>query len=323
MAHQFESGVFFGASAWHGLGTTLEESDPRRRSVQGTIEASGLDWSVSRYPTQIADDETVPEELRGAKIPDRFSIVRDSDLSILGNVGPTYRMLQNSEMFGWFQPFLDSNQCEFETAGSLAGGSIVWILARLCQDDIEVRRNDKVRPYLMLSSSHDGSQATRVGFTPIRIVCANTLAAAHQGKRNIISVKHTDSQHEALEVVRETMDIVNSTFRTTAEQYRRMAQSGISEKQLAKFAMDCLDIKEDDTKVSTQKRNQLQRIVELALYGKGQTGELTAWTAYQGLTEWISHERSKKADKRLQSLWFGSSAELNAKAFASALALAS
>jgi phage/plasmid-like protein (TIGR03299 family) len=323
MAHYFHSGVFYGEGAWHGLGTTLEASDPRRRNVEGTIQAAGMDTEVIKVPLATSRNGDVPEPARGRLIPDRFAIVRTSDWQYLGCVGEQYRCLQNREMFQWFQPFLDSGACEFETAGSLCDGRVVWVLARLCQDDIVVKDKDTVRPYLLLSSSHDGSMATRVGFAPIRVVCWNTLSYAHQvAESKLLKVKHTENQQKALEAVRDTMDLVHAEFRATAEQYRRLAEAGITEQQLAKYSLDVLGVKEDET-ISTRTENQLRRIVQLALGGRGAPRELTAWSAYQGLTAWISHERQKNHAKRLESLWFGDSAKMNARAYELALALAS
>ena len=75
-----------------------------------------------------------------------------------------------------------------------------------------------------------------------------------------------------------------------------------------------------------KKAKQLDRIVSLALHGRGNNpGELTAWSAYNGVTEWTSHFRTPSASvsARQKSLWFGTSAGTNRKALELALALAS
>ena len=56
---------------------------------------------------------------------------RTSDGKVLGIVGPRYAVLQNKDAFGWFQPFLDAKEAALHTAGSLRGGSRIWVLAKL------------------------------------------------------------------------------------------------------------------------------------------------------------------------------------------------
>jgi phage/plasmid-like protein (TIGR03299 family) len=96
--------------------------------------------------------------------------------------------LQNDQAFQFFDPFVSSGLVTLETAGSLREGKRVWILARIAENsDVGIVGDDIVRKYLLLSNSHDGTTAVRVGFTPIRVVCANTLAmAVRNGQSQLI-----------------------------------------------------------------------------------------------------------------------------------------
>ena len=94
MAHEFESGFFVTEPAWHGLGVVLQ--DPP--TVQEAITAAGLDWKVELRRLTMPD---------GREVPNR-AVVRSTDESLLGVVGPDYEPLQNSDALAWFQPFVDS-----------------------------------------------------------------------------------------------------------------------------------------------------------------------------------------------------------------------
>ena len=94
---------------------------------------------------------------------------------MLGIVGPRFAVLQNKDAFGWFQPFLDAKEAALHTAGSLRGGSRIWVLAKLNRDPLVIAAGDEVEKFILLSHGHDGRLAVRGGFTPIRVVCQNTL----------------------------------------------------------------------------------------------------------------------------------------------------
>lgn len=194
MAHEIEWMAFFGKTPWHGLGTALDEAD--LYDWRRTCEKAGLNWDVELAPLVTADTS--------AKVAYR-AVRRKSDSRIFGVVGPRFCPLQNRDAFKWFQPFLDAREAALHTAGSLCHGSRLWLLAKLNRDPVVIAPGDEVEKFILLSHGHDGSLAVRVGFTPIRVVCANTLALSHcSDTSKLIRVKHSASLDENLENIRET-----------------------------------------------------------------------------------------------------------------------
>ena len=320
MSHKFESGLFFGERAWHGLGTTLPENHEARKSVDESIKLAGLDWEVEKVDLFAkADADVMPY----VKAPSHQAVVRTSDKSILGVVGNRYQCLQNREQFQWFQPFLDSGECVFETCGSLKGGALVWVLAKLCRDDIDVGGGDTVRKYLLLSSSHDGSQATQVGFNPIRVVCWNTLSAAlRSGGKSMLKIRHTANQGNALAEVRKTINLIDQSFEATAVQYRRLAAAGVNKSDLRKYVKIVLELPEDEKAISTRQKNIVDEIVKLCVSGVGNDGK-SAWSAYNGLTQYVTHNYGRTAENRLRAAWYGEGRKLIDRGLEVALQLAS
>ncbi|MGH7072235.1 MAG: DUF932 domain-containing protein, partial [Acetobacteraceae bacterium] len=209
MPHEIESLAYFGTTPWHGLGTPLTDDD--LYDWTRTCEKSGLDWSVELTPLVTADTQAAVAHK---------AVRRTSDGRVLGVVGPRYTALQNQDAFKWFQPFLDAKEAALHTAGSLREGSRIWVLAKLNREPLVVAPGDEVEKFILLSHGHDGSLAVRVGFSPIRVVCANTLALAHGSDASkLIRIKHTKDVLENLANVREVMDVANAAFETTAEQY--------------------------------------------------------------------------------------------------------
>lgn len=310
MSHEFESGLFFEQGAWHGLGVTLDADSPVRRNAADAIATAGMDWGVATHP--------IYDHNRNV-IDSHKAVIRDSDQKVLGVVKNRYRCLQNREIFNWFQPFIDEGGCQFETCGSLKGGSVVWVLATLAMNDLEVGQ-DKIKPYLQFSSSHDGSQVTRIGFVPIRTVCWNTLSANLCNKESqLLRIPHTESQHVALHKVRDIINLATQTFEATVEDCRKLVACKVNREDVREYVRVVFEFA-DDEKISTRSANVLKHVTDLCYVGVGNSGE-TAWDAYNGVTQYLTHEAGRSADTRLQSLWFGENKDRTDRALRLALEL--
>lgn len=314
MAHEIETMAFFQKAPWHGLGTALEQSD--LYDWQKTCEKAGLSWGVELVPLVTADAQ--------AKVTHK-AVRRTTDGRTLGVVGPRYTPLQNNDAFGWFQPFLDAKEAALHTAGSLRHGSRIWVLAKLNRTPLVVAQGDEVEKFILLSHGHDGSLAVRVGFTPVRVVCQNTLSMAHGSDASkLIRVKHTRDVHENLANIREIMDVANSEFEATAEQYRLLARKSINQADLRRYVKNVFKVEEEE-EGSTRLKNIMEQVIELAEAGRG--NELpsvrnTLWTAYNGVSEWLGYQRGNSQDNRLNSLWFGDGANINRHALEVAVEMA-
>jgi phage/plasmid-like protein (TIGR03299 family) len=335
MSHEVENMFYVGQTPWHGLGIKLEAAPTTREA----IVAAGLDWTVGLKALQTVDGVAVSHR----------ATYRESDGSILGVVGPTWRPLQNAEAFSFFDPFVTSGEARLDTAGSLSEGRRVWILAQLNKDPsvIVPRSDDVVRKFVLLSNSHDGSLAIKVGFTPIRVVCANTLAMAHDSRKsNLLRIRHTKNSVDALEAVRDAMNLVNQAFEATADQYRFLASKGVVEADLKAYVNRVFapnrvaenaaakrktglvlatapvvheaEFIEDDVLGADELKSRVYpRVRQLFENGRGNALPGVAgtfWGAYNAIAEYLAYERGSDAGKRLNESWLGSGAALNARA---------
>ena len=313
MPANVESMFYTGAEPWHGLGEKLEEAP----TISEAIEASGLNWEVGVKDLVTKDGYDVPAR----------ATYRKTDNSILGVVGPRYVPLQNTDAFDWFQPFIDKGECSLHTGGSLSDGQKVWVLAQLNRDPSEIVKGDDVQKFILLSNSHDGTTSIRVGYTPIRVVCVNTLAAAHKkGVSQMLRIRHTASSKNALDNVRDIMDNINMQFEATAEQFRFLASRDFNQKDVQKYVkvlLGCENTHEDDLKTRT--RNTIRKVMQTIEGPKqnlpGVRG--TWWAAYNGFNEYLNFEKGRTTNNRMESLWFGQAGTLNERALALATEYAS
>jgi phage/plasmid-like protein (TIGR03299 family) len=315
MAHKIETMAYFGELPWHRLGTALEEAD--LYDWPSASRKAGLDWEVELVSLVTADEKQ-------SKV-DHRAVRRTSDDKVLGVVGPRYAPLQNKDAFAWFQPFLDAQEAALHTAGALRQGSRIWVLAKLNREPLVIAEGDEVEKFLLLSHGHDGSLAVRCGFTPVRVVCANTLAMAHGSNASkLIRVKHTKDVLENLANVREIMDLANQEFEATAEQYRLLARKSINQADLRRYVKKVFKV-EDDQDTGTRLANIMEEVMALAEAGRGNnlpSVRGTYWSAYNGVSEWLTYSRGRSDDNRINSLWFGESAVTNRHALEVALDMA-
>ena len=304
MPANVETMFYAGATPWHGLGEKLEDAP----TISEAIEASGLNWEVGTKDLVTVDGQPVPAR----------ATYRKSDDSILGVVGPRYVPLQNKDAFEWFQPFVDAGECSLHTGGSLSDGQKVWVLAQLNRDPSTVVAGDEVHKFILLSNSHDGTTAIRVGYTPIRVVCVNTLAFAHNhADSKLLRIRHTQSAQGKLDNVRDIMDNINAQFEATAEQYRFLASRDFNQRDVQKYVKVLLGIdKKPEEDIKTRTRKIMDEILGTIEGPKqsmpGVRG--TWWAAYNGFNEYLNYSKGRNTSNRLESLWFGQNGTDNNKA---------
>jgi phage/plasmid-like protein (TIGR03299 family) len=318
MSHEFENGLFVEKAAWHGLGKVFDENT--RFTVGEAIKEAGLDWNVSKRPLVLQEDPrvTVPA----------WATMRDSDNTVLGVVGPTYKPLQNADAFAWFQPWLATDQAFIEAAGSLKHGRKVWVLARINRDPIEIVPGDDLRRYVLLSNGHDGTLSIRAGFTSVRVVCANTMAEAHNNQASkLIRIRHSEKSGKALAQIREIMKLADDEFVADAVVYRALARKGVNATDLKAYVRKVFAPTVsvlDDSETDSRSEKLIEKIVPLFEAGKGNDipgVRGTAWAMYNSVSEYLTWERGRSQDNRMDSLWFGQGAQINQRALQMAVSM--
>lgn len=311
--------LYAGETPWHGLGTKIEKHVTSREA----LAICRADYAVKCG--QLFTSKSVPVNAQYIYREDAEGVQ-----TILGHhVGMDYTPLQNVDAFTWFDPFLESGMAAIEAAGVLRDGARVWVLARIEGDPLEILPGDVVVKRLLLSNDHSGMQAARVGLTPIRTICANTLAMAYADKRSqLLRVKHTRNIKDALAVVRETIDVVNNEFKATAEQYRRLTAMGVVEKDIEKYVKlvfapgTAPDAPDEQLVGSSAGKRVWEQIKPLLEVGRGASipgVRGTMWSAFNAVVEYVDHSRGRSREARLESQWFKDGAALTSRALKLAL----
>ena len=299
--------VYVGEVPWHGLG---HEISPNLTPAE-TCEEAGVNWEVKKFPAYAT--------VNGKKIKvDRSALVRLSDNKVLDVVGENWHPTQNIDAFNFFNDFIKAGEMQMHTAGSLKGGQYVWALAKT-NESFKVGKKDQVDSYLLLTNPHKFGYAIDVRFTPIRVVCNNTLTLSLASKSvNMVKVSHRRI-FDANEV-KEIMGLASSKLKT----YKEMADFLYSKKYTNKTVSDyfqqiwpVITVK-DKPRKDISKSASIAASVLLSQPGVEYAGG-TWWNAYNAVTYMTDHLIGRNEDNRLTSAWYGINKGLKVKALETAL----
>lgn len=296
MAHEIDelapgihAAVFARQDAWHRLGVTLD----RDLSADDVMTAGLLGgWNVRKVPLTL--NEVTDDGVTSMEVPDRWATVRTNPVTkateYLGTVGSKYVPIQNEEHAGLLQALVDESGAVFDTAGSLRGGKETFITMRMPQD-LLVGGADPINLNLVALNSHDGMSAFRFLVSPVRVVCANTQAAALRNARSSFSIRHTLNAGRELQEAREALGLTwryVEEFEKAAEQ---LVATTYTNRQYDRFVERVLNIEsKDKEKVSPALEAHRQGMLQLWRDSDTLNGiRGTKWGAYQTVTEYFDH----------------------------------
>ena len=298
MAHMVETMAYAGEVPWHGLGVPVSND---LTPVQ-MMEKAGLDWKVRELESFV--------EFDGKRMPTgQKSLVRETDGRILTNVGENWNPVQNETAFEFFHEFVMSGDMEMNTAGSLKDGQMVWALAKV-KDSFELFGEDRIDSYLLFSNPHKYGKAIDVRFTPIRVVCNNTLSLSLDSKKdNSVKVGHR-VEFDASQV-KTALGIAKAKMTT----YKDMAQFLAGKRFTTDSYIEYLNavfprtadkrVQGKDLSIETLSRNAKLAHEALETQPGAAYGEGSWWQAFNSVTYITDHVQGRNADNRLYSSWFG------------------
>jgi phage/plasmid-like protein (TIGR03299 family) len=238
--------------------------------------------------------------------------------------------VQNRQAFGFLDAVVADGGLRYHTAGALGKGERVFLLAKL-PGQLRVKdTDDVVDQFLLLANAHNGTAALRVLFTPVRVVCQNTLSMAlRKGRGEGISIRHSGDLTAKIREARRVLGIAAKFYEDAREKIDRLASVSPTSTQLAEYFESLYpDPQDGDASRARKTREQLHALFEGGT-GNDMPGiKNTLWCAYNAVTELLDHRSYRgrndreRASNRLQSIWWGTAAKLKERAWEAALALA-
>ena len=298
MAHMLEmvdgqaQMAYVGQTPWHGLGVKLEEGV----TPQEMMVAAGLDWGVKKVDLnyEIPNTESV------TKVDTKQALIRDTDGQLLDIVGVDWNPVQNSEAFNFFDSFCKQGQMSMHTAGSLFDGKRVWALAKIASD-FELFNGDKVEGFLLFSNPHKFGQAVDIRFTPVRVVCNNTLTLSlGTAAQNAVKLNHRKEFEP--EGVKQVLGLASKHMDEYKETAQFLGSKQVSDAEFKKFLTEIFGESKKDDKLT---RSAQMAYEALHTQPGAEFAQGSWWSALNAVTYVTDHQLGRSGDTRLNSIWYG------------------
>ena len=151
--------------AWHSLGTVFTD----RPSVSEAFTRTGLDYPYIEAPV-LAHVDGVMIPVAGKKAIVRGPTIDDPMHRTLAVVSENFGVIQNMEIAGMLDVL--AAKWPIETVGALGKGETIF--GTLDAGETSVG-GEPIHKYFLFTDSKDGTRNLEIAFTPVRIVCQNTL----------------------------------------------------------------------------------------------------------------------------------------------------
>lgn len=306
------------------------------KTAAEVMSAAGLDWQVAKcelvakmpvHGDRPEDNGFVFGFNNYVECPNAFATYRTDYNIPLGIVKERYTPVQNVEAFTFFDNAIGKDKAIWQTAGFFGMGERIFVSAKLPKNILV--QGDPVENYLVFTTSHDGSSGIKILFTPIRVICENTLNAAIATSSNYVSFRHTKSVHGNLDIASEILGICDSRITFLQEKFDFMRKTQIKDEDAQNIFANVILTEDEqfkinqtghtvgqiitrdwraiqDAGISMKKVNTLSEINNYYFSGIGQKEILgTAWGVYNAITGYYSNIDNSEGAKRMDSLLYG------------------
>jgi phage/plasmid-like protein (TIGR03299 family) len=305
MAHLVETMAYAGEAPWHRLGIKVEDNI----TTDEMLVKAGLDWSINK--------EALLTQLTRQQVPDHYALVRSSDNYVLGACGKSYKPVQPKEVLSFFHEFVEKGGMKMETAGSLSNGRQIFALASI-QESFVLGKQDKVDGYLLFSSPNIVGKALRILFTPVRVVCNNTLTMALSNASGVGEFRLRHTQKFDPEMAKAALGLAKGQLGEFEKEAEFLSERKVkSEQDLREYFMQVWPteaVRKGNVTVHMAAANDddygMTRTAESAMtIFKTQPGASyfpdSWWNAFNTVTYIIDHVAGRSDNNRLRNAWFG------------------
>tara|TARA_R110002020_G_scaffold211769_1_gene418016 strand:+ start:266 stop:1318 length:1053 start_codon:yes stop_codon:yes gene_type:complete len=332
--------------AWHRLGVVMDED----ATVSEAMEHIDVDFEITTIPATVTmPDGTVIVTNHNAIV--REPTVDDNQYRVLSVVGSEWTPIQMRDLANYLDPI--SEKYPVETIGALGHGEKVFITLDAGESQIA---GEDHKLYYLITDHRDGGGALQIAFTPVRVVCQNTLTTGLSSAKISVTLNHTKSikadtqwYTNIFNSMLNAQDQVISELNTLAEfdlekgdaekvivsayppaspPRRLKLSAGLTEDDIPRNVWLTML---NDTKADQEEYERRKNRVQVLRDGATECFEKfndefpdlanTPWAIYQAIVETEDYRKGKEDGSSDKSILYGSRAGIKAKAFNASLAL--
>lgn len=255
-------------------------TDEVRRSADMLERANLANWNVRM--------RTLESDARRSK--ETFEVVRDNPfdggLDRLGVAGERYGIVQNEAAFAMF----DDLDPLWEAAGQFRDGALVYGQAASEANIVLDPEGaaDEIKTFVVVSTTHDGSGALRIGRTALRLDCLNMFNLMFgKGLQHAISVRHTLKVEDRMKAIRLAWKQNNAYFDALSVEAAALFEQSATDKQFFSIVEQFTGERPElNTKgAQTKWDNSLELYTQAWRGATNEKAHGTAWGVFNALIE--------------------------------------
>ncbi len=334
--------------AWHRLGQVMDTTD---LTATEAMKIADIAFPITKVPT-LAEmpDGTLIETKQWAIV--REPTTDDPEYRVLSTVGSEWTAIQTWELAQMLDPV--TKEYPVETVGALGHGEKVFFTLNAGKGTIAGEEHDL---YYLVTDHRDGLGALQIAFTPVRVVCQNTLTVGLNTAKVHVSLHHNksikaDTQwymnvfHDMLKARDSVISTMNqlSLVRVTDDEAKKILHSAYPDASVPRRLKLASDITPDDVGKEVwlqllndkahyagqydkeKARVEVRRAAAWERYGVFNDSfpkvAGTPWAIWQAIVETEDYRRGKNDGSSDKAILYGNRAEAKARSFTTALNIA-
>jgi hypothetical protein len=147
----------------------------------------------------------------------------DNEWRFFGFASHDYRIMQNTEVAEVVDLLTDV--WPIETVGALEEGKTIFFVL---QADSTTVAGDEVKNYFLVTDTRDGGTSLKIAFTPVRVVCWNTLVSGLKQSMVTVPLTHYGDLSGMLEMRVNALKKLQAAQETTTAIFQKLAKQKMS-----------------------------------------------------------------------------------------------
>lgn len=284
-----------------------------KAKVQEILVANGLDFRIEKLP--LVAPRITPNGIEHVAT-DYFGLYNDKSGEIINSVKGSYHVSQNDEVVELVLRGIEGfGELSVQKAGALDGGKKVFIQVAI-EGLTQLNDGDKIKRYVTIIDSNDGSTGLAVGIGDLTMSCQNQFFKFYKGSQ--AKFKHSASLEQKMLEIPLLISNALSQSMVMVDLYNKFQSTKVSRELAHAMVNHLLGFDKKTTSVrdlsekSSRSINAMETLYANIEHQMNEKGA-NLWGLHSGVTRWTTHEKSapRRENGRFESLATGTNYRTN------------